>query len=230
MNGNLGFMGFWSDIDQDYQLRYQEWHNCEHIPERLGIPGFIEGRRYRGAPGGPNFFMCYITAGPEVLRSEAYLSALNRPTPWTKEALTHFRNPTRTLYRKLRAVRSEGGYAPYVLLLRFDDERPAEVLENQVVEALSGTGSAAVSGGLYEVDAEASGIMTAERRIYSGGPGSQRYLIAVEALDRAQAEAVAEHVERRLSPGIHDLDRSIYWLETRIRAEDLRGPARKDVQ
>jgi hypothetical protein len=28
-----GLMAFWSDIDAEYVLRYQQWHNCEHIPE-----------------------------------------------------------------------------------------------------------------------------------------------------------------------------------------------------
>ncbi len=46
--GSKGLMGFWADIDEDYVLRFQEWHNYEHIPERVGIPGFNAGRRYRG--------------------------------------------------------------------------------------------------------------------------------------------------------------------------------------
>jgi hypothetical protein len=44
-----GLMVFWADIDADYLPRFQEWHNTEHIPERISIPGFNVGRRYRGA-------------------------------------------------------------------------------------------------------------------------------------------------------------------------------------
>ena len=232
MDGNLGFMGFWSDIDADYRLRYQEWHNCEHMPERLGIPGFVEGRRYRGGTGGPEFFMCYVTTGPEVLRSEAYLAALNRPTPWTQEALTHFRNATRTLYRRLRTVGGQGGHAPYVLLMRFDEARPAAALGDVLEAALDGAGLDGASGALFEVDAQASGIMTAERRIYSGGPGKQLYLIAVETVTRAEAEEAAARLQARLGPDARDLDHSIYWLEMRILATDLRTAttsARKDL-
>ena len=50
-----GLMAFWSDIDDDYVLRYQEWHNCEHVPERVAIPGFLRGRRYRDSSGGGAF-------------------------------------------------------------------------------------------------------------------------------------------------------------------------------
>ena len=43
-----GLMAFWADIDPDYEMRFLEWHNCEHMPERVSVPGFCEGRRYRG--------------------------------------------------------------------------------------------------------------------------------------------------------------------------------------
>jgi hypothetical protein len=38
-----GLLAFWADIDSDYVLRFQQWHNCEHMPERLSIPGFLGG-------------------------------------------------------------------------------------------------------------------------------------------------------------------------------------------
>ena len=38
-------MGFWTDIDEDYVLEFQKWHNCEHMTERTSIPGFHVGRR-----------------------------------------------------------------------------------------------------------------------------------------------------------------------------------------
>ena len=51
-----GLMGMWADIDGKDLLRFQEWHNCEHIPERISVPGFNTGRRYRGMDGAPTFF------------------------------------------------------------------------------------------------------------------------------------------------------------------------------
>ena len=81
-----GLMAFWTDIDEDYVLEFQKWHNCEHMTERVSIPGFHVGRRYRGIGNAPMFLITYETAGSEVLKSEAYMKALNSPTPWTKEA------------------------------------------------------------------------------------------------------------------------------------------------
>lgn len=219
---NHGFMGFWSDIDPDYRLRYQEWHNCEHMPERVGIPGFVEGRRYRGGPGSPTFFMCYITSEPEVLSSPAYLAALNCPTPWTQEALTQFRNPERSLYRRLCSFGSTAAHAPYIVLVRFNDTRPGSEIASVLDAWMQGTGAPDQRAALYDMDTAASRIMTAERRIYSAGPGERQYLIGVELLDRPASERAAESLKELLSPDARDMDASIYWLEMRIKAQDVR--------
>lgn len=214
-----GFMGFWSDIDADYERAYQEWHNCEHMAERVAIPGFIEGRRYRAVSGAPLFFMCYLTRGPEVLGSAPYLAALNRPTPWTREALTHFRNPVRTLYRRHVYAGASDRFRPYIVLVRFDDDRPAGVLAARLSATVAA--DAATAGAFNEVDEAISGIMTAERRIYSGGPGRQQYLAAIEAPDRATAADAERRLKDALGPGIRDAHAGTYWLEARIRASDV---------
>jgi hypothetical protein len=221
MSGNDGFMGFWADIDADYVLRFQQWHNCEHMPERLGIPGFIEGRRYRSDAAKPTYFMCYVTTSPDVLRSPDYLAALNRPTPWTLESLPHFRNPNRSLYRRLAVTGREMAYAPYNLLVRFDTARlPAELAG--LLGQTGGSLGANARASLYEVDSEASNIITAERKIYAGGPGAQCYLLSVETITLADAEAASERVDRDfLGTQATTTESGIYWLESRISAADI---------
>ena len=46
-------MAFRADIDAEYGTRFLELHNCEHTPERVSVPGFREGRRYRDLDGSP---------------------------------------------------------------------------------------------------------------------------------------------------------------------------------
>lgn len=222
MSDHDGFMGFWADIDADYVRRFQQWHNCEHMPERLGIPGFIEGRRYRSDTAKPTYFMCYVTQSPDVLRSPDYLAALNKPTPWTMESLPHFRNPNRSLYRRLAMAGRELSYAPYNALVRFDTTRQPAELAGLLAQVGSNLG-ANVRVSLYEVDSEASNIVTAERKIYAGGPGAQRYLLSVETLTLAAAEAASERVSRDvLGSQATTAESGIYWLEARIRADDIR--------
>ena len=83
----MGLMAFWTDIEDENILDVQKWHNCEHVTERITIPGFLVGRRYRGVEG-HTYLMYYETTDTRVLNSEAYLTALNNSTPWTKKSLT----------------------------------------------------------------------------------------------------------------------------------------------
>ena len=178
-------MGFWTDIDEDYVLEFQKWHNCEHMTERTSIPGFHVGRRYRGLDEAPMFFISYETAETAVFKSELYLAALNNPTSWTQEALTHFKNSSRNLYNLLTSIGAQAPTeAPYALVYRFNmpSETEAETLSwystewMPVVQALEGVYRIR----LYEVDEEISNIMTSERAIYGGGPGQQKYMAYYE--------------------------------------------------
>lgn len=180
-----GLLAFWSDIDADYVERFREWHNCEHIPERIGTPGFVAGRRYRGIGDAPMFLMSYETASPDVLASEAYLGRVNDPTPWTREALGHFRNPSRNILRLL----AERGIpprveAPYLHVELFNLPAEAEApvvawIADQWLPRLSRI-AAVDRARLYAVDEEIAGILTSERQIYGGGPGQQKYLLWIE--------------------------------------------------
>ncbi len=87
-----GLMAFWADVGADYVTEFRQWHNCEHVPERVGIPGFTVGRRYCGIGEAPMFFMTYETEDPGVLGSEPYLTRLYYPTHWTRKSVARFRN------------------------------------------------------------------------------------------------------------------------------------------
>jgi hypothetical protein len=94
-----GVVAIWNDILQEGRADFFEWHNREHMPERVGIPGFRRGRRYIALSGAPEFFTLYETDSPEVLAGADYLGRLNSPTPWTRRATQPFRNVSRSLCR-----------------------------------------------------------------------------------------------------------------------------------
>ncbi|MBC8239757.1 MAG: hypothetical protein ISR50_02470 [Alphaproteobacteria bacterium] len=171
-------MAFWADIDHDYTLRFQEWHNCEHIPERISIPGFNVGRRYRGIAGAPKFLMFYETDTAAVFASEAYMARLNDPTPWTQESLPHFGNPSRNIYSLEAAAGSVAPIeAPYVHTFRFNLAEGADIF---AWLAKLADRDDVYRARLYAVDEDISNIMTSERQIYGGGPGAQKYLVLLE--------------------------------------------------
>ena len=180
-----GLMAFWADIDAQYETRFLEWHNCEHMPERVSVPGFREGRRYRDLDGSPRFLMMYFTNDAGVLGSDAYLARLDDPTPWTRESLGRFRNPSRNIYAVLAdRGRTSLRESPYLIAVRFDIAPAEEARIRSSVAGALAPGLAALSDvgrvRLYGIDAVVSGIETAERGIYEGGPGSQRYLLLAE--------------------------------------------------
>jgi hypothetical protein len=84
-----GLLAIWTDVDSNYRIELQKWHNCEHITQRVTIPGFSVGRRYQGIGEAPDFLMYYETDDSKVLASEPYLHAVNNPASWTKEVMAH---------------------------------------------------------------------------------------------------------------------------------------------
>jgi hypothetical protein len=96
-----GFIAIWSNIREEGLETFYAWHDNEHVAERVGIPGFLRGRRYVAVDAPVRFFMCYETVSPEVQVGSDYLARLNAPTEWTRAALPHFYDTTRSLTRKI---------------------------------------------------------------------------------------------------------------------------------
>lgn len=179
MSECTGLMGFWANIAPPNRERYRAWHNCEHMPERVGIPGFRNGRRYAAMGGGYDFFMMYETDGPEVLASQPYLDALNHPTDWTRESLTYFRDPLRNIYRLLADHgATDFMRAPCLATARFN-AGGADPAKTDWAAQRAEWQAARIR--LYARDEAISGIQTSERKIYRSGGAAQQYLLMVEA-------------------------------------------------
>ena len=67
-----GLMVFLANFEPQQQQAYRQWHNAEHIPERVGIPGFLLGRRYLATDDATRFLMCYDTLGEQVQYSDIW--------------------------------------------------------------------------------------------------------------------------------------------------------------
>jgi len=176
MSDGTGLMAFWARIDAPYLDRFRQWHNAEHMPERVSIPGFIAGQRYLGHGTRDFFLMMYETREPAVLGGPDYLARLNAPTPWTRESLPNFREPARNIYQRLAERGASDLFAaPCLVSVRFN----AEALDAGIVERVAAQAGVARTR-LFEIDRAISGIQTSERKIYGGGPGEQRYLLLAE--------------------------------------------------
>ena len=92
-----GSVAIWHDIAPEGLGEFYAWHGEEHMPERVGIPGFIRGRRFIAIDADLQFFNLYDTASPQVVKGPDYKARLDSPTPRTSSAVKHFRNVARSL-------------------------------------------------------------------------------------------------------------------------------------
>ncbi len=90
-------IAMWWDIPPPMQAEFEDWHSHEHMPERLGIPGFLRGTRWIALSGEPSYFVLYETSGLETLTGGAYLERLNDPTPWSRKMMPYHHNMVRSL-------------------------------------------------------------------------------------------------------------------------------------
>src|SRR5262245_43214728 len=89
----------WNDVAEEGRRQFYDWHDKEHIPERLAIPGFRRGRRYSRPNHSPEWFTMYEADDLAVVTSPKYLERLNAPTSATQETLKYFRNTSRAVCR-----------------------------------------------------------------------------------------------------------------------------------
>ena len=83
MHGS-GVLAVWNDCAVGSEETYEKWYQTEHLPERLSIPGFKNGRRYQALRGSPKYFTWYEVDTPSVLRSAEYVDRLSNPTAGQK--------------------------------------------------------------------------------------------------------------------------------------------------
>jgi hypothetical protein len=216
-----GVVAIWHGIRPEGRAEFYEWHNREHMPERVGIPGFRRGRRYIAHEGAPEFFTLYETATPEVLAGADYLARLNTPTEWTRRATRLFTDTSRSL---CRVVLSLGpGAGGWLMSWRYDvspgreDEQRARL--EPVLEEIAIT-QGIVGAHLCIADAQASAIETEEKkgRPKNAVPG---WVVLVEGgAERAALEAACRRLAApaffTAAGALADVQRGLYQLQNAI--------------
>jgi hypothetical protein len=218
-------VAIWNDILPEGRADFIGWHNREHIPERVGIKGFLRGRRYIAEHGAPQYFTLYEAENAAVLTGPDYLARLNDPTPWTRRATQAFRNTVRGVCETVFTTGpGDGGV---MATLRFSAvpgraEALAAFLKPLLAELLQ---TPALSGvHLCVADSKASGIETRERR--GREVGVPDWIVLIEG---SWASAVDEATDRPhghdlVSHGVHgSVDRGLYRLEY-TRTDTARNP------
>jgi hypothetical protein len=189
-----GAVAIWHDIAPEGRAEFYAWHGEEHMPERVGIPGFLRGRRYVAIDADLEFFNLYEAQTVEVLKGQDYTARVNAPTPWTFSSVKHFRSVARAICRVAHTSGpAQGGL---IATLRYDvpgniaSAHQAALLRGLVPDLLAMRGVAGVH--LLTADAQASGIATAEQKARGVANAVPRWVLLLEGWgDEAEFVALA---------------------------------------
>jgi hypothetical protein len=218
-------VAIWNDITEEGRAEFYAWHVIEHMPERVGIPGFLRGRRYCAIDKAskPEFFTLYEMLSFEVTTGQDYQNRLNAPTPWTLKATQAFRNTSRGLARVLKSVGPGPGGMLSTIRFGVDEAKEAEAkvalgdLIDEIAKLPQVTGAH-----LGLSDAAASGIKTAESKHRTDGLPPPKWFVLIETLT---AGALDEPIKRVTShPLVKGADVGRYQHEyTRLKTDWTAG-------
>ncbi len=226
-----GAVAIWHDIVPQGRQDFYAWHGQEHMPERIGIPGFLRGRRYFAVRAGLEYFNLYEASAPEILASPDYLQRLNDPTPWTRSAVKQFRHVSRSICRV--ATTAGAGQGGLIATWRYDvsDDRSDEHLaavSGRILPEIVASGIVA-GAHLLVADTQLSAIDTAERQARGEPNTIPRWILLVEGW--SDAASFTQLCQTSLSDQVlastgaaGPADTGLYQLQATITPADLNSP------
>ena len=165
-----GAVAIWHDIAPEGREQFYAWHGEEHMPERVGIPGFLRGRRYVAIRANLEFFNLYEAQSPQVLTGTDYQTRLNAPSPWTLSSVKYFSGVARSICRVAATLgRGHGGIAAtwrYNVPDEAADSHIAAMIEIVLPPLARKPGVAGVH--LLLADVSASAVKTEEQKARPG--------------------------------------------------------------
>ena len=194
----------WGGVVEEKEIEYNEWHSKEHMPERISLPGFLRGLRAVGIPGtdlNHKYFMMYEVERKEVFVSTKYLERLNNPTEWTKEILSNYLSPSRTICSVISS--KSIGVGGYLSTIRFLGENipvhyDVEKLKSFVPKILKFNGVT----GMHIVLGDGNyGQMNTEEKKYRSSQGLNDQIVSqaviIEGLNYLSLEAAIKNFKKK---------------------------------
>ena len=222
-----GAIIIWNDVAPEGRAEYYDWHNHEHMPERLGIPGFLRGSRYiaLSPESRPEYLTLYELSDRSIATSAPYLARLNAPTDWSRSTMLHFRNMIRALTTVERSIGvGLGGVAASI---RFEDSQAGAAAVRAIVAQPDLIAAIArmprITGAhLCLTDTAASAAKTAESRHRNDSITAPIGVVLIEGCDAsAVRDALAQLTKQcpiddgGASVGIYALEHTLTSLPPR---------------
>jgi hypothetical protein len=199
-------VAMWWDIAAEVQAEWEDWHTHEHMPERLGIPGFLRGSRW---VSNTSYFVLYEASRLTVLKTGAYVKRLNNPSPWSRKMMPHHRNMVRSLCHVRAAF--GGGLSRILGTIRFS---PATDIRGALAELPERKGLTGAY--LLQSDPMPAKPQTEEQKI-RGMDAQADWVVLLGGYDVDAVEAAQRRLRKDLAPGAID---GVYSLSHSLSAKE----------
>lgn len=215
----------WWNIAPPQRAEFEDWHSHEHLPERMGIPGFRRGSRWENVDGGGGFFVMYELDSYDTLSSDGYVHRLNNPTPWSTKMMPLHRGMVRSQCRCIHS--SGGGIGRYALTIRLSPVDGREAAMSVYLASLGESFTTSPGGTSYHVfRTETPNISaTKEQQIRGGKDSVADWIVIAIGYDidvlenlRCDAFGTAEMVLQGIDPAAIF---ETYQLAYALAADDL---------
>ena len=105
MKPPLGLLLVMMEPPAEHAEEFDAWYSTEHLPQRLSMPGFLNGTRWKCVDGWPEWLALYDLESLAALETPEYLAVSGtRSTPWTRRVLGFVKG-----YRRVAAMQLKPG-------------------------------------------------------------------------------------------------------------------------
>ena len=150
-------LALWNGVEASRAREYNAWHTREHVPQRVAIAGMTGARRYVRLGGPlPEYLTLYSLETINVLRSAAYLSLLDNPTPWSRAMRPSLRDFMRVGCRRVLSLGGGLGGSIATLVVSEMNEHAVAALKLELAELFTQQGL--VAAHLLERDRDVADV------------------------------------------------------------------------
>jgi hypothetical protein len=204
-----GFLALWNDFDPAREVEYECWHTFEHVPERVGIPGFLSGRRYRAAERFEGqYFTLYELESLAALGGPDYAEVVDHPTSWSTAMRPSFRNFLRWPCETL--LTSGAGTGGALATMRFTVPKDGAQFEESALVSLGDLPETAGITSVHLGRADQSSQFPVQTAPSLPSVDSQTYVLLIEGTSRASLETAEPLIRAKLLPSCRRAEDAIW--------------------